>query len=257
MDANRISLGYNLYCLCQQVIASWLANTLVSCNDVFRSRNCRHCASQSISGLRLYKMGSRGPGRLKSNKAEKNCCSLKTRGSLVFAETFWQHMFHNLTFMTYLNFFLPVLLRSAGTDCTIYKPAEFSWPEFPGWTADLSFFRAIKYIPAVFLNIFCICFSEEEKVELSLNMSRNWAPALLIGADGFQGGAHQLCQFFLGLVEFFSYLGKLLAIHKIECSKSWMGWDNFFLLYPTWRSWKILLNVAEMDFTKRRLRQSS
>ena len=60
-----------------------------------------------------------------------------------------RYMLHDDAIFADGHFFVPGRMGDIVADGSADKPAHITCIEFPGWTLNLFFFRAVAYIPAV------------------------------------------------------------------------------------------------------------
>jgi hypothetical protein len=112
-----------------------------------------------------------------------------------------------------LHFFLPISLCTSLTHSSVYKPAQISGLKFPGRTLFLLLWGTVLYYPARFAAFTISIHSGNKKVHLPLHIGWNGSPCLLVAVDSLYRGSEQLCHLFLGFVETFSEMNKLVAVH--------------------------------------------
>jgi hypothetical protein len=113
----------------------------------------------------------------------------------------------------HFHFLLPASLGRTLADCSIDEPAQMSGIKLP-CGAVLSFIRgAIMRQPAR-LDLFgSVAFQSKNKEDLTLDMHKDFPPALFKALNGFCRNAHNLCHLVLRLPQIRASFCKLSLLH--------------------------------------------
>ncbi len=120
-----------------------------------------------------------------------------------------EHGLEYPAFSTTLHLLFPALLCLSLADGPIDEPADMPESEFPCRTLAFLFNGTLSYVPAPALCTTRRIAVSEKKQRLSLDMNRNWSPALLKALHSFKRSSQQLGHLFLGLAQLSSNLGKV------------------------------------------------
>jgi hypothetical protein len=123
-----------------------------------------------------------------------------------------EHGLEYPAFSTTVHLLFPALLCLSLTDRPIDEPAEMPELEFPGRTLAFLLNRTLSYVPAPALRPTRPIAVREKKQHLSLDMNRNFSPALFKALHSLERNSQQLRHLFLGLAQLASNLGKVLFL---------------------------------------------
>jgi hypothetical protein len=111
-----------------------------------------------------------------------------------------------------LHLLFPALLRFSLADRSVDEPAEMPELEFPRRTLAFLLNRAFSYVPAPAFRSPPRIAVSEKKQHLSLDMNRDFSPALFKALHSFKRSSQQLRHLFLGLVQLASNPEKFLFL---------------------------------------------
>lgn len=106
-------------------------------------------------------------------------------------------------------------MRHVIADGSTDEPAEFARVKFKGRAVEFFMVWTLTYLPTIPGATLLVDFAAEQKNKLSLHMTGDGTPALLITAHSFKRYPKQVGKVFLGLFQSFSASDEFFSLHNI------------------------------------------